>query len=373
MGGVYLGHPTPIGAFAMFWILRIAPNEYTLRMAVQNWDWVFHTLGWTLAGLGLLLGLRALFWDRSRGRKRCPKCWYSMEGAVKDDGGKYTCPECGQSIVKDRKLHNTRRRWRWSVVAGLLITMGLTGIVGATLQRDGWDALPTRVLIEALAFRGDKSLRDTLDSRLVDPNARRFYMGSPQDLDPHWKESALSERQWSRLAVQLSRMFGDSNSQASHWAVQSVSFGLPDPFPALPELKRKLKEGDLREREDAVRTLFLLTLARFRSDSTGGRRIRAEGQSCIADLVFVLELSPDDDLLAPYPTLAGFRSSGVGRVPGQLIRADSARSVLRAGAADALGSIGIENESAVAALERAATDTDEWVAHHAAQALKHIK
>ena len=39
------------------------------------------TIGWGLIALGALLILRALFADRSRGRRRCPRCWYSMDGA----------------------------------------------------------------------------------------------------------------------------------------------------------------------------------------------------------------------------------------------------------------------------------------------------
>jgi hypothetical protein len=41
-------------------------------------------VAWVLAGLLLVGGgwlfAWALFWDRSRGRRRCPKCWYDLRG-----------------------------------------------------------------------------------------------------------------------------------------------------------------------------------------------------------------------------------------------------------------------------------------------------
>ena len=117
-------------------------------MGTQNWDWVFHTLGWTLAGLGLLLALWALFWDRARGRKRCPKCWYSMEGAAKGDGGKYKCPECGRRIADDRTLRRTRRRLRRVALGAFVCVVGYAVFMTPAVRRDGWiAAAPTSALI----------------------------------------------------------------------------------------------------------------------------------------------------------------------------------------------------------------------------------
>jgi hypothetical protein len=65
---------------------------YTVAMsAASNLDWLYHTFGWTLAAAGMVLLAWALFWDRSRGRRRCPKCWYNMEGVPG-----LRCPECGR-------------------------------------------------------------------------------------------------------------------------------------------------------------------------------------------------------------------------------------------------------------------------------------
>lgn len=117
-------------------------------MASTGWDWVFHALGWALAGLGLLLALWALFWDRSRGRKRCSKCWYSMEGAKEDKAGACVCPECGKVIADDRTLHRTRRRPRWVAISLMVWIVGYAVFVTPAVRRDGWVAvIPTSVLI----------------------------------------------------------------------------------------------------------------------------------------------------------------------------------------------------------------------------------
>jgi hypothetical protein len=48
-------------------------------------DWIYSVAGWTLAAAGGALLLWSFFWDRSRGRRRCPKCWDDMEGVPGED------------------------------------------------------------------------------------------------------------------------------------------------------------------------------------------------------------------------------------------------------------------------------------------------
>ncbi len=124
-------------------------------MATPNWDWVFHALGWTLASLGLLLALWALFWDRSRGRKRCPKCWYSMEGAVEGENGALTCPECGRSPRSPRSLLRTRRRKKWASLAVVMMIAAWPLGQYPKASRTGWlSTLPARVVIELIPIGG---------------------------------------------------------------------------------------------------------------------------------------------------------------------------------------------------------------------------
>src|SRR6267142_2750442 len=97
-------------------------------------DWIFHALAAVLALAGLWLLYWSLLRDRSRGRRRCPKCWYDMSGTP----GSLTCSECGSIAKRERKFFKTRRRWRWALLAIslLLLTAPCASIPNAS--RDGW-------------------------------------------------------------------------------------------------------------------------------------------------------------------------------------------------------------------------------------------
>ena len=97
-------------------------------------------------GLAGILGLGwALFGDRSRGRRRCPKCWYDLSGAAT-----ITCSECGHVPAHERKLCKTRRRWRWALVFAVVLVAGVGGALAPKVRRDGWVSIaPTTVLVLA--------------------------------------------------------------------------------------------------------------------------------------------------------------------------------------------------------------------------------
>lgn len=76
-----------------------------------------------LAGLGLLWW--ALLWDRARGRRRCPRCWYNLAGTP----GNLTCSECGRTTKTERQLFRTRRRWRWAALA-LVVLAACPALIG---------------------------------------------------------------------------------------------------------------------------------------------------------------------------------------------------------------------------------------------------
>lgn len=79
-------------------------------------------MGYILLSLALPVLAWAVLGDPSRGRLRCPKCWYRMEGIPKQETG-WVCPECGRKIAKERGLRRARRRWRWAVPALLAIVV----------------------------------------------------------------------------------------------------------------------------------------------------------------------------------------------------------------------------------------------------------
>ena len=193
------------------------PSPRTLDiMASTGWDWVFHALGWTIAGLGLLLALWALFWDRSRGRKRCPKCWYSMEGAVTGANGGFTCPECGTTIRSPRALLKTRRRPLW---VGLGVVAGLASypvFAIPAVREGGWRrAVPSSVLVFIVPVGENAWKPSTLDI---------FPFGGPRS--PLLKELLRREEEhklstWQSRVV-LDRYF-DANAIAREMLVQTRS------------------------------------------------------------------------------------------------------------------------------------------------------
>ena len=97
-------------------------------------DWFLES-GVYLLGLvvvvlvGPLLICWGLWCDRSKGRPRCPKCWYDMRGSLP----RLECPECGHKAQRRRGLYRNRRgRWRINVgiVSALLSAYPLTVIGG---------------------------------------------------------------------------------------------------------------------------------------------------------------------------------------------------------------------------------------------------
>jgi hypothetical protein len=112
-------------------------------MARLSGDWPYWVVGLALAAVAAFFLYRALVHDRARGRRRCPKCWYVMDGAPGP-----TCPECGHGCANDRRLRRTHRRWgRASAAAAVLaLGLGITRVPG--YQRSGWFGLvPSTVLV----------------------------------------------------------------------------------------------------------------------------------------------------------------------------------------------------------------------------------
>lgn len=90
-------------------------------------DQVLIVLGWVFGVGGVVLALWAVAWDRSRGRRRCGKCWYDLSESGETP---VTCPECGREHRSVRSMSRTRRRWRLAVAGVVLSVAGV--VVGLT-------------------------------------------------------------------------------------------------------------------------------------------------------------------------------------------------------------------------------------------------
>lgn len=107
-------------------------------------DSIFFIAGGVLAVAALVVLWRALMSDRSRGRRRCPRCWYDMSGVP----GSLTCSECGHAATRERKLFKTRRRWGLAVVGALMLLLADACTFGPRVRQEGWFAVvPTTTLI----------------------------------------------------------------------------------------------------------------------------------------------------------------------------------------------------------------------------------
>lgn len=106
-------------------------------------------IAWALLGLSAVTVLWALFWDRPRGRLRCRKCRYRMEGTPPVADGSITCPECGRTHKDERSTRFTRRRWKMGTLA---LLVALTSWYAVDYhwrfnERGWWGYVPTTLLI----------------------------------------------------------------------------------------------------------------------------------------------------------------------------------------------------------------------------------
>lgn len=118
-----------------------------------NPDWAWYGAGAVLALLGLALVYWSLLHDRARGRRRCPKCWYDMSAPGPDP---LTCPQCGRTAKREKKLFKTRRRWGWATIALFLFLGVLSLSLTPQVKHEGWlSIIPRQGLILALFVSDD--------------------------------------------------------------------------------------------------------------------------------------------------------------------------------------------------------------------------
>lgn len=164
-----------------------------------------------LSLFALMLIVWASIGDRARGRLRCPRCWYDMEGIDTPQ-----CPECGKAIKNPKNLRKARRtNWPF-VLASVCIGVAVYGFannqrVGETdrlalvptwVLMMGWEVLPEDWILEE-----NSSYTATLEYRLrggygehedwvSDTKMHRFnvrlYSGMLDGADARWDPRRLT-------------------------------------------------------------------------------------------------------------------------------------------------------------------------------------
>lgn len=132
---------------------------------------IWNSVAFFIAAAGFCLLAWALFADRAKGRLRCPKCWYSLEGTPADDAGLRKCPECGRGKLRDRSLKRTRRRWRYAILAMLVFIFADQSCRIPAANQHGWVAfVPTTLIIPFAPFQASRLAQDALTSVPMDSN-----------------------------------------------------------------------------------------------------------------------------------------------------------------------------------------------------------
>ncbi len=177
-------------------------------------DWLYFTLAGILGVLSLWLFYRGLFADRSRGRKRCPKCFYDLSAAPSN-----TCPECGRVIKKPRQFHKTHRYKGRTAIA--LLCFLLAGIAGLYphVRMVGWTTyLPNSVLFRLLPTV--ESERDALWVEFERRVEMKTDVGGPYYYSPAELILDLSDGQKRLLARSCAKILQANRRQ--HLVVASL-------------------------------------------------------------------------------------------------------------------------------------------------------
>lgn len=143
----------------------------------------------------------AIFSDRSRGRKRCPKCWYDLSAAMVGNSTGIevpVCPECGIAIKSAQALSRTRRNYRQAVVGAVLASLGAQLMMLNTPGRKGWlGCVPTAAMLIAV---DDYTARTPIAEALVE----RLQHGLVTPWDrvlAVWLELHRAEIDWNAMVL----------------------------------------------------------------------------------------------------------------------------------------------------------------------------
>lgn len=185
----------------------------------DSWVTPMGLVGGSVGVFALCLLIWAVVGDRSRGRVRCPKCWYDMSAAA---GLK--CSECGHA-VRDESAFLKSRRPRWAfIISGLFIVIGATGIVldGRVRDRGYLSIMPDWMMLMGWESYPDHWVCDTgpadLDANLTNRITRGHISAeSAHSLGEELFDRMLSDQEmrWAHKNAEVLRAVFDAEVRIS--------------------------------------------------------------------------------------------------------------------------------------------------------------
>lgn len=129
------------------WFARAVPSGRDTTIGI------FHVAGGASALFAVSCGFMWIIGDRSRGRRRCGRCWYDMAAVP----GR-RCPECGHEPKAEQGLFRSRRaRWQLASAIVLLAAGGAMLTLAARSTGPGlMQSTPTWLIVRAWRFVPDE-------------------------------------------------------------------------------------------------------------------------------------------------------------------------------------------------------------------------
>lgn len=189
-------------------------------------------LGWLGGAVGLAVAVWGFRGDRSRGRDRCPACFYEMPGVALPA----RCSECGLTVERPAQLRRTRRNWQLVRLGVAVILASWVGGAWVPVRKDGWAAaLPVLVLKPAAA---------TFRSAAIELEENTF----PTTALDRWERMLMARRAADHL-LGHPRANAAANHEAIQRAFECASLAGPELkafAPEFSELAGAAPEPDVR-------------------------------------------------------------------------------------------------------------------------------
>lgn len=206
-----------------------------------------------LALMGMATIAAGIRFDPSKGRRRCPKCWYDMSGTIG-----LTCPECGKQSEAERALHRTRAKRPIIIVGFALLSLIAVVQRTPTVRECGWRGwIPTSVLIAGFEWLPESLVVGDAPARpmgFLQGQAELHIKERLSDDEGHW------QRRW--LLWRADRLLSSSTSTNALWLASQIDdcdLGLLGD-PQIAALVDSICRGSKRERVRSVELLTNLTL-----------------------------------------------------------------------------------------------------------------